>query len=124
MEQKTKFSYQTFFQKENAVKIIVILGLAGILLIFMSTLIDSKSENQVLPDNALSSQEYCERLQNELADIISSIDGVGRVKLLLTIENSGEAVYLEKTEVLTQPWFTELLIRFKAPSIFPLQKSV
>ncbi|MDE7389542.1 MAG: hypothetical protein K2M82_01165 [Lachnospiraceae bacterium] len=78
--------------------IIIALGMIGILLIFMSSLIDGgKDENKVSNEpNDIVEQSvdgYKSELESELSEIISQIDGVGDVHLLLTMESTTEQVY-------------------------------
>lgn len=88
---------EKLFKKEFIKKAIIILGIVGIVLIFISTLIDNN--NNVTNNNEISStKSYCEKLQTELEGIISCIDGVGRTKILLTIDTSSEIVYQDKSE--------------------------
>ncbi len=101
MEHKAGFSLHKLFEKENVKKIIIIIGLSGIALIFISSFFDLGSANTGA-ESAFSVDSYCEKLQNQLQNVISSIEGVGRADILLTIENSAEVVYEEKSEYQTK----------------------
>ena len=86
---------------EKKRKIVIILGILGILLIFISNYVhtddaETKSElTEVL--EPLSVEEYRRQLEDELKRIISAIDGVGNTEILVTMESTIEDIYvLEK----------------------------
>ncbi len=73
---------------KRTLKIAVIIGIAAIVLIFMSTIFDMK------PDKSYEqAQQYAEKTEERLLQIISHIDGVGEAEIFLTMDNSGENVY-------------------------------
>lgn len=82
--------------------IIIVIGLAGIVLIFVSGFLGEKSESEPQPDEAvpITAEDYRKQLENELAAIISRIDGAGEVSILITMESTTEDVYAveRKTE--------------------------
>lgn len=86
-----------FTKSPKFVKIIVIIGLAGIGLILLSGLFPHKNEAK---DNQTNSQvayisltQYENNLEQSLADIISSIDGAGKTRVMLTMDSTVEQVY-------------------------------
>ncbi len=83
------------FQKKNA---IFYLGLAGILLIFCSDWLFSsgKSEQtpQPTPEPQAAQPSQTEReLEQRLAEMIGAVQGAGKVRVMITLENDGETVY-------------------------------
>ena len=98
MEHKTDLSFQKLFEKEKFKKLIIILGIAAMALIFLSSITDLGFTRQDNDSSDFSAERYCEELQSQLQSILSSMEGVGRVNILLTIENSTEVVYQERTE--------------------------
>lgn len=81
-------------------KIIVIAGFVGIVLIFFSGYFksdDNKKDTDI--KNEITTQEYTKQLENNLKSIVSSIDGAGETKIMITLENSHETKYAteEKT---------------------------
>ena len=75
-------------------KIILIAGALGIALIVISGFFGSdktKSES----DESFSVTSYSTKIQRELESLISEIQGAGKTRVLLTMENSAEYVYLE-----------------------------
>lgn len=77
--------------------IVVAIGILGILLIFASNFIslgskvDTKAEEE-LPQQT-SADTYKATLEQELTSIVSSIDGAGEVRILITMESTTEDVY-------------------------------
>ena len=76
-------------------KIIVFLGLGGILIIFASDFF-KKPENKTLDlkeNEKISAEKYVDNLQKSLESIVSSIKGAGKSKVLVTLENGSETIY-------------------------------
>lgn len=78
-------------------KIIIIAGLAGIALIFISNFFDAKPKEQT-PDQTVytSSQTalaYKQEVEDSLRDIIASIEGAGATKLYVSVDSGTEYVY-------------------------------
>ena len=81
--------------------VIVIMGIAGIILIFASNFIHidkSEPEETTSPQSEqLTVESYRKQLEEELKEIVSSIDGAGHVEILITMDSTIEDVYvLEK----------------------------
>ncbi len=79
------------------IKAVVIIGLVGILFILLSGLFtNNKNNTEVQPTNDIayiSLKEYENELEQNLADIISSINGAGKTRVLLTMDSTVEQVY-------------------------------
>ena len=99
MENK-KLNFSQIFKKIGTTKIIIFCGLAGLLLILLSSFSGLDGNN--ITDSNYSVKEYKTSMQEELKDILYKIDGVGEVDVLLTIENSIEGVYLENNSTKTK----------------------
>jgi len=86
------------FVGKNKLKIIVIIGIAGIILIFLSDLFSTSSQKNVKPSQELSvdTKAYKAEIENGLVNILREIQGVGNVKVMLTIEGSTEYVFAEE----------------------------
>ncbi len=104
MKDKEKLSINDFVKNDKFKKLIIIAGFIGIALIFLSTFIsfDTPKEIEEVAESLFSVTEYCDTMQNNLTDMIQSIEGVGSAKVLLTIENSVECVYLENNTTKTK----------------------
>ncbi len=90
---KNKFT--SIFSNDKYRKIVIYLGIGGILLIFMSNLF-KKDESKVINmkvDEKISAERYINNLQQSLESIVSSIKGAGKCKVLVTLENGSETIY-------------------------------
>lgn len=73
--------------------VIVVLGVAGIILLTLSEIMPEKEEKTVETENNQSLSEYEEKTEKRLAELISSIDGAGRTKVMITLNSGDENVY-------------------------------
>ena len=83
---------------KNRTTIIVVIGIIGLLLLLFSEIIktdDNKQKGKITELN-VNTDDYKNAVQQELVDILSRIDGVGDVKVMVTIEGSTEYVYAEE----------------------------
>lgn len=84
---------------EKGIKLIVILGIIGILLIMISSFIPEKKESTEKSSKSLDTSDvYREETEKKLAEILSSISGVGEVRVMLTVESTEEYVYAEEVK--------------------------
>lgn len=81
------------FQSDKGRKIILIIGFAGILLIFLSTFFKGGTQKPAAQQTVDSTEEYIAAMESKLSKILASINGVGSVKVMITLENSGENIY-------------------------------
>lgn len=98
MNIKTIFSGISADKKRG---LIIVLGFAGILLIFISNFVSLKSssddEQPPVQNSNLTVDDYRNQLEEELSQIVSAINGAGNVKILITMDSTIEDVYvLEK----------------------------
>lgn len=89
---------ELFQNKNNKMKVIVIIGLAGIMLIMLSEFIPSmagksKSEKDTPTADHTSIRTYKEQTETDLSTIISKIEGAGKCSVMVTFETSAENVY-------------------------------
>lgn len=110
MGNKGGFNLKKLFEKSDGkdkyTKIIIFLGLAGILLIFLSGLFKGEPQKATETKKApvITADQYAEQLQQNLSQIVSSIQGAGSSKILVTMEKNTEYVYAmqEKRNTQTQ----------------------
>ncbi len=81
-------------------RLLVVLGAIGVLLILLSEI---KLPVNKVKDSATVSfsgnySEYVKGLENELSEIISSINGVGTCKVMITLKNTNEKFYAQNIE--------------------------
>ena len=86
--------FSRLLSDKRVVRIAVIIGAAAILLIGLTSVFDVQHSN----DNT---DAYAKRIEARLLEIVSNISGVGEAKIFLTMDNSGENVYLKNTDTKT-----------------------
>lgn len=80
-----KFSF--LFKQENKLKLITALGAIGIILIFFSgSKPNSKEQKQI--QNTFDEYEYITDLEGRITSIVESINGVGKAKVMLSLETT------------------------------------
>ncbi len=86
-----------FEQKNSKTKILVIAGIIGILLILLSeiSLPSSKKETEITKTDYTA---YVNELDDKLNSLISSIDGVGKCKVMITLKSTSENVYAKNIQ--------------------------
>ena len=87
------------FKTEKGTKIIFAVGIALIIIIFLFSLSYSGSKNsEPAADAAVLSEidEYEQRLEERLAEIIGTIEGTGEVHIMITLERTEENVYSDR----------------------------
>ncbi|HHV51283.1 MAG TPA: stage III sporulation protein AG [Clostridiales bacterium] len=89
-------------KSKKAVNVILAIGLLGMLLIFLSTLIPEKGKpSNTVSKYSLSAQEYVEEMERKLAEMISSVEGAGPCRVMVTLENGVEYVYAREEDINT-----------------------
>lgn len=85
------------FKKLLSPKALVIAGLCGILLIFLSGLSSDKEAKEEKP-NEFSAEEYRLSLEDGIEKIVKDITGSGKVEVVVTLESSIRYSYAESVE--------------------------
>lgn len=82
---------------EKCRRIIIAAGLIGIALIFLSGFLKSGSSAQAnasaSSQKTVTAEQYADRLEGDLEQILSNIQGAGNAKVLVTLEQTTEYVY-------------------------------
>ncbi len=92
-----KYDIKSILENPKFIKIAMIVCVVAVGLIFVSSYID------FTPDNSTDYyNDYAEKLEERLLSIVSDIDGVGNVKIFLTMDNNGENMYLENSDTKTK----------------------
>ena len=92
------------FKTEKGTKIIFAAGIALIVIIFLFSLSDSGGKTkEAAPDAAVLSEidDYEQRLEERLAEIIGNIEGTGEVHIMITLERTEENVYSDRETSVT-----------------------
>lgn len=94
MQEKMKEFFAQDGSKRRIFLVIILFGV--ILVIASSTFIPSGTKTEKTEETDY--EAYTEALEKKLADTISSIDGVGSCKVMLTLAEAGENVYAQNKE--------------------------
>ncbi len=84
---------------KNKTTVFVVLGIIGMLLILLSGFFKSDGDKKPaakIKTMSVNTAEYQDEIENQLVNILEKIDGVGKVKVMVTIEGSTEYVYAEE----------------------------
>lgn len=92
-----KVDFKKLYENPKFIRIAVIVGICAVLLIFISSYIDSD-----IFSKSVDTDEYCTALEESLLSVITQIEGVGNAKIFLTMDNDGENVYLNNSDTKTQ----------------------
>ena len=101
-ESKTVGRVKKLFDNDKMRRIIIIAGIAGIALIFLSNYIDLGNSSDKKREEEFSVTTYSTQIENDLQSVISHIEGAGKTEVLLTMENSVEYVYLDDSTTKTK----------------------
>lgn len=81
--------------------LVVFLLFSGMIMLLASELSDTGktvSAELTQPTSVSDMQEYSRRLEERLISIISSIDGAGSTRVMVTFESGGEDIYLHDSD--------------------------
>lgn len=85
------------FLREKKTAVITILGVAGLLLIMVSSILpDKKNEpavTSVKERQTAAAEEYCRSTEKRLEEFLKNIEGVGDVEVYLTVGTAERYVY-------------------------------
>ena len=117
--EKLKEQVTRFLSKDLKIKLIVMLGILGMALILISQFTGTgggRASGQPPPARTpeFTNEEYIRMLEQRLQTLISEIDGVGRNKVMVTLESGVEYVYAQEerrsTDTTHQPGGSELAV--------------
>lgn len=97
---KFKEKFSQFVNSKNKNKIIIAVGVVGVLLILLSELNfgTASGENKKNADKDTDYASYVNSLNAELTELLSSIDGVGECRVMITLRNTSESVYAKNSD--------------------------
>lgn len=89
-----------FKDSPNKLRLAVILGAAGMLLILVSEIVPDKEENLTEPQTVQTDDEddtelFKRKTEQELKEMLEQIAGVGSCEVMVTVEGTTEYVYAE-----------------------------
>lgn len=89
----TKESMNKLITGNKGKKIIVLIGILGIALIFVSSFFRAEKKDSIKEMPTYGTQEYAVKLERNLTELVSSIKGAGESKVMVTLENTEQTVY-------------------------------
>lgn len=85
-----------FIKKDKKILIFILVGFIGVLLIAISEInVDDSIDKDKKQTQNMDSYEYCDYLETRIEDIVSSIDGAGDVRVMITLAETTEYVYAQ-----------------------------
>lgn len=88
---------KTKLTKEKGLRLVVLIGIIGMGLILLSGVLPkSSSTKPKATTNAAITDVYKQEMQEKLSDILATIEGVGRVNVLLTVSASEEVIFAQE----------------------------
>ncbi|MBQ2696282.1 MAG: hypothetical protein IJF61_03160 [Clostridia bacterium] len=97
-----KINLEKYLKKFTNTKGLVIILLLGIGLLLLPDLLPQKIPVQPASENTLvsgNSNEYEKTLEKRLSSILSTVRGVSHVSVMITLEDCGEAYYVQNEAV-------------------------
>lgn len=83
-------------------RVIIAIGLIGILLIGLSSFLpDKKEDNKTSVKGLKTAEEFIAETEKKLTGIVGSIEGAGTCRVMVTLENGVEYVYAVEQDVNT-----------------------
>ena len=84
-------------KSENRTKILAALGIISVILILASEYIPTNDKTEK-DDTDTACIQYVQKLESQTEDILSSMSGVGKCKVMITLKNSDENVYAQNND--------------------------
>lgn len=83
--------------RDGAVRLLIALGVAGMLLIGLSEWLPRRSTAAADDTTTVTATQVERALEQRIADLLSSVAGVGRCQVMVTLESGEQAVYAADT---------------------------
>lgn len=98
---KTKEYWKKLLDSGGVRKLIVLAGAIGVALIVLPGLFPADKASGA-GESTYSVTDFRQSAQKELEALLSHIQGAGKTRIMLTVENSAQAVYLENGTTKTE----------------------
>lgn len=90
-------------EKKTVLNFITMLCVGIALIIVSNSVFKEKDGEEVIEvsdsEKQVESVDYCTELENKLEDALSTVSGVGKVKVVLTLQNQGEIIVAEDNSI-------------------------
>lgn len=84
--------------KNKKTAVIAVAGFAVIFILFASEMLPKSTESKAEQGAVFSSAQYCADLEKRAQEIVSSIEGAGETKIMITLAETGEYVYAKNNK--------------------------
>ncbi len=115
-EKKPAFKFLEKIKKVKHIEIYIAIIFIVILLLIYFSNFNNKTKQKTTTQNELTVTSYVENLQNDLADILCSINGVSEVKVLITLDMSKANIQDSKLTLSTFPPLKGVIVTAKGVS--------
>lgn len=86
--------FRDMLKSEKRVRLPVVLGVVGVLLICLSEFISFPAKQEAKAESTeRSAADFCTETEEKLKKIIAQVQDAGRVEVMITLESSDEKVY-------------------------------
>ncbi len=86
-----------YLEKIKSIRLLVILGFAGMILILLSEIFPAdKPDKSINKTRSTESSDFSTATEQKLEKILSRIDGVGKVNVLVSVEGTEEYVFAQE----------------------------
>ncbi len=79
-------------------KILMILGITGMILVLITSFGGSKKETESLPDNSVLVEEYKKCLEEDIKETVKAITGSKNISVIITLESGIKYSYADTRE--------------------------
>ena len=90
--------FKKYIEKIKNPKFLVIIGIVGILLIFLSSFMSDNTQNSKDIKTEISAEEYREQLETDIKKIVRQITGSKSVEVIVTLESGIRYKYADIRE--------------------------
>lgn len=88
-----------FLTTQKARNVFIVIAIVALIMIFAISMFDGESSDSQL-SRELTAENYQNVLETELEAMVENVSGAGESKIMLTLDNSYEYVYLDDGETL------------------------
>lgn len=94
----TFLNLEKLLKDKKLVRLMVVIGIVGVLIIFLSDFIGTKETTNTKSNN-INSDDYAEKLSHDIELLVKDITGDKKVSVLVTLENGTEYIYATQKNV-------------------------
>ncbi|MBQ3554517.1 MAG: hypothetical protein IJA08_07525 [Clostridia bacterium] len=92
---KWKEQIEKYLEPLMNTKLLAIILLVGIVFLILPGFFGEKEESLPAKNIAIDSRAYVKELEQRLSDILSTIQGAGKISVMITLDDEGETVYAQ-----------------------------